>query len=303
MMATQATNVSVVIPVEQAIDRVKRLLFWPFDIGKWCAIGFCAWLAGLGQAGFRGNFNLNGRQYASTRTYVMDNLVWIVPLAIGVIFVVLVLALVMQWVSSRGKFMFLHCVALNRAEIAAPWRRFAREGNSLFLFRFGLWLIGMALAVPPLAFIVVMVARMIRRGHLNVPVIFLLLGIGIVLIVIGIILLTIAVLTTDFVVPIMFLRGQKCLAAWRELRAIMGANPANFVLYALFKIMLGMAMVMMVLMVVIATCCCAGCLMMIPYVGTVLILPLLVFQRAYSVHYLAQYGREYDVFPPDLAPI
>ena len=36
--------------------------------------------------------------------------------------------------------------------------------------------------------------------------------------------------------------------------------------------------------------------MVIPYVGTVLLLPLGVFNRAYSLHYLAQYGPEFDVF-------
>jgi hypothetical protein len=37
--------------------------------------------------------------------------------------------------------------------------------------------------------------------------------------------------------------------------------------------------------------------MIIPYLGTVLLLPILVFKRAYSLHYLAQYGPQYDVFP------
>jgi hypothetical protein len=35
---------------------------------------------------------------------------------------------------------------------------------------------------------------------------------------------------------------------------------------------------------------------MTPDIGTVLLLPILVFQRAYSVFYLRQYGSDYDVF-------
>ncbi|GEM_PF-2401405 len=38
-----------------------------------------------------------------------------------------------------------------------------------------------------------------------------------------------------------------------------------------------------------------GCLLAIPFLGTVLLLPILVFERAYSIHYLAQYGSGYDV--------
>jgi hypothetical protein len=34
----------------------------------------------------------------------------------------------------------------------------------------------------------------------------------------------------------------------------------------------------------------------IPYLGTVLYLPVLIFHRAYSLYYLAQFGPEYDLF-------
>ena len=46
------------------------------------------------------------------------------------------------------------------------------------------------------------------------------------------------------------------------------------------------------------TCCCAWCIMAIPYIGTVALLPIFVFARSYSLYYLAQYGRQYDVFIP-----
>ena len=49
------------------------------------------------------------------------------------------------------------------------------------------------------------------------------------------------------------------------------------------------------------TCCTAGCLMAIPFIGTVLLLPILIFKRSYSLFYLAQYGPEYDVFPAPAA--
>jgi hypothetical protein len=66
----------------------------------------------------------------------------------------------------------------------------------------------------------------------------------------------------------------------------------------LFQIVLGMAIATLILMVVLVTCCCAGCLMALPYLGTVLLLPVLIFKRAYPLYFLAQFGAEYDVFPP-----
>jgi hypothetical protein len=112
----------------------------------------------------------------------------------------------------------------------------------------------------------------------------------------------IKMLTTDFVVPIMFLRRKKCLAGWGELRGFLAAESGNFILYFLMKIVLSMAIGAMVLMVVLVTCCLAGCIMALPYLGTILLLPVLVFKRAYSLYFLAQFGREFDVFPPAGAP-
>ena len=44
-MATEP--IAYVQPTSRAFDGMKRILFQPFDIGKWFVIGFTAWLAGL----------------------------------------------------------------------------------------------------------------------------------------------------------------------------------------------------------------------------------------------------------------
>ena len=56
-MPPQPTSVSVTSPISPAIDRVKRQLFQPFDAGKWFVVGFCAWLAHLGENGGGTGFN------------------------------------------------------------------------------------------------------------------------------------------------------------------------------------------------------------------------------------------------------
>src|SRR5439155_25767137 len=100
---------------------------------------------------------------------------------------------------------------------------------------------------------------------------------------------------TDFVVPIQFARGGACREGWRILLALLSQNVGPFILYFLFQIVLAIAIFALVLMVVLVTCCIAGCLFAIPYLGTVFLLPILVFTRAYSIYYLAQFGKEYDV--------
>ena len=308
-MATPSTNISVTAPVSQAIDRVKLLLFRPFDLGKWFTIGFCAWLAHLGEAGFNMNYRLGSRRGGSlrhewdqAREYMMNNLYWILPLAVAVMFIGLACWVVFTWLSSRAKFMFLHCVALEKAEVGEPWHKFTREGNSLFVFRLVLGLIAIVPMLPLMAIAIVAVMRMVSRGGPDIRGILVLVGAGLMLVMVAMVFLVAAKLTTDFVVPIMFLRRTGCLAGWRELLGLISINLTNFVLYLLFQVVLAMATGAFVLIAIIATCCIACCVIMIPYLGTVLLLPILVFNRSYSLHYLVQYGPEYDVFTPVSVP-
>ncbi|HTY89282.1 MAG TPA: hypothetical protein VMB80_17675 [Candidatus Acidoferrum sp.] len=303
--------INVVEPVSPALEHVKRMLFRPFDLGKWFIIGFCAWLACLGEGGAGsggGNFNFGNHSHGSgpdirraleeARNYLLNNLDWIIPLAALIVLLAIGLGLLFLWLSSRGKFMFLHCVALNRAEVAEPWTRFGTEANSLFLFRLILGLIGMVLTLPLLGIIAVIIIRMIYHGEPDVGGILTAIGIALGFIAVAIVLAIIKKLTEDFVVPIMFLRRSTCLAAWREFYRLLSAHFWQFVLYLLFQIVLAMAIGALIVMVVLITCCCAGCLMALPYLGTVLLLPVLVFKRAYSLYFFAQFGPEYDVFPP-----
>jgi hypothetical protein len=314
-MTTYPTEVSVTTPVNDAIERVKWMLFRPFDIGKWFVIGFCAWLAQLGESGggFHGYFG-SGRGGARGSThviregmddamhYVMQNLYWLIPAALAVLIVIIAWGILHTWLNSRGRFMFLHCVALNRAEIQRPWSEYAGEGNSLFWFRFVLGLCGMLLMLPLLGGILFIVGRMLYRETANHEGILLAAALGLVWIAIALCFALIQKFTKDFVVPIMYLRRTKCLAAWREFYELLGANVWRFVLYILFQIVLVLVIGLLVLAVVLVTCCLAGCVMALPYVGTVLLLPVFVFKRSYSLYYLAQYGPNYSVFPPPAAP-
>jgi hypothetical protein len=309
-MTIPSAEISVTAPVGQAIDRAKRMLFQPFNLGKWFVIGFCAWLAGLGESG--GSFSGGGSSGGGgppgndqslpdlmdqAGHYVTENLYWIIPVAAALLVLGLLVGMLLTWLSSRGKFMFLYCVALDQAEVKRPWRELAREGNSLFWFRFVLGLMGMFLFLPLLAGILFVVGQMLYRGHAEETGVALAVGLGLVLLALGVCFWLIHKFTMDFVVPIMFLRRTKCTVAWREFLGLLGANAGNFTLYVLFQIVLAMAIGLVVVSAIVVTCCLAGCLMVLPYLGTVVLLPVLVFERSYSLYYLAQFGPAYTVFP------
>jgi len=312
-LSTPPREISVTEPLALAYEWVKQMLFQPFDLAKWFTIGFCAWLAGLGESGGGGNFNgfnggnheaKNGGQpleefrhfYHQASDYVVANLYWIVPVAIGAGLFLLALWLVVLWLNSRGKFMLLHCVALNRAEVEVPWCKFANAANSLLRFRIGLGLIGMVVMLPLIGFTALVILRMVLRGEADVAGVMTAVGLVLALILVSLVFAIIHKFLVDFVVPIMFLRGGSCLAAWREFLALLAGNAGNFMLYILFQIVLTMAIGAMVLLAVLVTCCIAGCLLLLPFLGTVLLLPVLVFKRAYPLYYLAQYGPQYDAF-------
>jgi hypothetical protein len=300
-MTSQSSPISVTLPISPAMDRVKRLLFQPFDLGKWFVIGFGAWLAHLGGGGSGSGFHLPMRGgdihawYERTRYYVTENLSWILPLVGFLMVFGLALWVLLIWLSSRGRFIFLHCVALDKAEVAEPWNKYAHEGNSLCRFRLVFGLIGMVLIMPLVVLAVILVVRMVNYGGFRPGSILVLVGLGLVLVTTGLIFSAIAKLTEDFVVPIMYLRGGTCRAGWGELLGLISTYLAPFILYLLFQIVLSIVLGAIVLGVVLVTCCLAGCVMAIPYVGTVALLPILMFKRAYSLYYLGQFGSKYDV--------
>jgi len=311
-VTTSPREISVVEPVSPALERVKQILFRPFDLGKWFVIGFCAWLAQLGESGIGGNFNSGSHKNYSAedcrqalhraRDYVVDHLDWIVPLVVVLLVVVLVFWLVFLWLNSRGKFMFLHCVALDKAEVARPWNELAREANSLFLFRIILCLASLLFALPLIVLATVITGRMFLAGQFNPNGILQAVGLGLLFVCVAIVLAIIKKLTFDFVVPVMFLRRNRCLAAWKELGTLISGHVGIFILYFLFQIVLALAIGLIVLGVMIITCCIACCLMALPYLGTVLLLPVIMFKRCYSLYFLAQFGPNYDAFLPPPPP-
>jgi hypothetical protein len=201
--------------------------------------------------------------------------------------------------------MFLHCVALNKAEVVAPWHKFRKQGNSLFLFRIVLWLIKIAVIMLLAAVIVVIGVLLFAGGGGPNPlgVIFMIL-LGLFLILpTTIVFAVIGKFTRDFVVPIMYLRQGTCMSAWREFWPLLTGNKGKFTVYILFQIIIALAVGIIVLACVCITCCCLGCILAIPYIGTVLMLPILVFDRSYWLYYLRQYDPEYDVFAAESAEI
>lgn len=311
MSSERPNRVSVIDPITPAIDRVKLMLFQPFDLGRWFVIGFCAWLAYLGGGGGGGggsHYNLphGPREQEhqikeginAGKEFFLDNMYWIVPVVVIFVVAIVVISLLIVWLNSRGKFMFLHCVAQNKSEVKVPWHKYRKHGNSLFLFRIVLGIIGLVLVGVPVIGIITLAIMLATQAIPNAASILGIIFLVLIIFALAITLFLVKKFTFDFVVPIMFMRTASCLAGWREFMTILSANKLRFTLYLLFQIVISIAISAIIMIGFCIGCClcCISVLLLIPYIGTVILLPLFIFKRAYPLFYLQQYGPQFDVF-------
>jgi hypothetical protein len=305
--------ISVTQPIGSAIGRAKLVLFQPFDIKKWFVLGFCAFLSQLGGGGASGNFNVgssgggSGGGGGGMPPFIEEAFDWVasnVGLVVGVgilAFCTLVaLGLLVLWLSSRGKFMFLDGVVRNRGAVVEPWHEFRDLGNSLFGFRVVLWIIGFAASLVIGVIVLGLAWNDIQTESFGpLGVLAIVAGAGLFLLLV-LAFVIVGLLLEDFVVPAMYLRDVRTMDAWSVLRhELFAGNAGVFVLFYLMKIVLGLAIGIIAMVATCCTCCIAA----LPYIGTVILLPLFVFMRCYSLYLLEQFGPDWQVFayegPPD----
>ncbi|GAH96347.1 unnamed protein product, partial [marine sediment metagenome] len=115
------------------------------------------------------------------------------------------------------------CVALNKAEIKVPWRKYRHQGNSLFLFRIVVGIISFVFFALLIGVIVLFIILLTRtHAHIGAPAIIALILLPFIIIVpVAIAFALFWKFTNDFVVPIMYLRASTCTAAWREFWALL----------------------------------------------------------------------------------
>jgi len=120
---------------------------------------------------------------------------------------------------------------------------------------------------------------------------------GLGLIVMFIISAYIGLFLNDFVAPIMYKKGQKAMVAWGHFMAVFSKARGYFLLYGILILGLCICVVILVMIMGLLTCCIGFILLIIPYIGSVITLPISYTFRAFSVEFLEQFGPEYKFFP------
>jgi hypothetical protein len=299
-------KIEIFKPFGEAFELMKKILFQPFDLKKWLVIGFAAFLTGhFGGVGFNfpspfGNFQSHRATQEVISPHMEEWKPWLVAVVVvgALFFFALVIAL--TWLKARGNFIFTNCVVRNQAAIAEPWREYRREGNSYFLF---------LLAV---IFVVLLLAALLLGGGIWLSWLkqpagetawIVSIGFLVFLCVLCISIVIFVSIATYFMVPVMYRRRCRAVEAFRDVTRLIWHHLGSFFLFCLFGIVLILAVLMIGAIVTCATCCLAA----LPYVGTVILLPLFVCLRAFGLVFLRQFGPDYDVWatfmPPEFLPI
>jgi hypothetical protein len=300
-------KIEIFKPFGEAFELMKKILFQPFDFKKWLVVGFAAWLANLGSGGgfnFRSNYagRSDWKELSDTINQIPH---WLLVLGISVLVVLaIVLAVLFAWLRARGRFMFVDCIVKNRGAIAEPWREFQKEGNSYFLFSLVaafVFVIFAALLSLPLI-ILAMRGRYylyLHRDRLDVYVLLVIAGWAFAILLV----ITAWALIASFMLPVMYRRRCRAYEAFRAAASLIAAHPSEIVLYCLFLIVLALATGLISCFAICATCCIAA----LPYIGTVILLPIYIVFVSFSLCFVRQFGSDYDVWenfiPPEFSPI
>lgn len=303
--------------ISRAVERSQRLLF-PFNANKWFALGFTVFLAQCGESGGSSFPNIPGgssptprpggssgggtggswaadlqQMFADAWAFLNRDLALYVTLAAVSAALILGLWVLVVWLSSRAKLMFVESVIWDRVDVATQWTRAGDLGMSLCKCRLLLGFCGWMLILGGTVAGVVAALPDFQSGQFFGP--RALIGYGILLgtsVVFGLPLTIALAILDDFVVPLMVVRNARVREAWSMCSAeVLSGNVGGVIVFYLLRIGLAFAIGIAVMIVSCLTCCLTA----IPYIGTVILLPVFVFSRAYPLCYLETLG--VSVFP------
>jgi len=309
--------------INYSIERTKLILFKPFSLKKWLCLLFIAWLSGalgggnpgtnytdtankqadvvqLPQAGQQADSPLPSSQVAQNAlTYRPDSADnselagFIVGSVVVLILVSLFagLVLLLLWLGARFKFVWFKAIVANDASIAAPFKQYGKEGNSLFLFYVMLLLVlvGFLFLIGVWVFAVGRVTGVFAsESGWSLPELFSTFFIPGLVFLAGMLAVVIfGVYVDHFVVPIMALEQCGFKPAWRKFVVLFKENSSDFVLYIFVLMGLGIAAAMIVFLAALAClvilALMAGVIFGIPYLLIAVFLKAKVLYMIFAI--------------------
>lgn len=287
-----------------AWQKMKDTLFKPFDWNIWLVLTLGVWLAGLGEGGTgfnlpirrlphgEGGVNVFLQPVQSAAETLGTTVTILIVVAGGVLFLIfLTLGLVLLWVRCRSRFVVLDMLIRGpRADaFGARWHGFRRQGNSFFFTQLLLTVTMMFLGICAAGgMILIVMALLGGKGH----------GDGgslsaVVLIAVSLLALTLATigiavyltLFQDYGALLMYRSGCSGPDALRALNRKLMERPGTFFCYLAGLFLFSIAISFLLVLFSCITCCIGGIVLMIPFLSTMVLLPLLYVRWQYSIEF------------------
>ena len=292
-------------PLEQAWARMVRVTFRPWELRRWLAVAFMLFLATLGVSLARMSHGLSHflpLHRLLRQPYPDEPLVgflsrtggYYIALGTGALAIGLVLYAIVTFFTCRGRFMVFYAAIHNDTGIRRAWNQHARAANQTWRFLLAITVLFWLFNVAAAAIGMLVVWPDIRAetlgdraywttivGICTIPIVWLL-------------YLKALVITADFIIPMMIARS---LGPWRAwwiwLADFLTHHMWAIVLFYLIRMVLGSVAGSLGLLTCCLTCSIAGW----PYLQSLVLLPVLLFDRLYAAYFVEQFGPEWVMFP------
>lgn len=225
--------------IHASFEWTKTVLLRPFNLRKWFFLCIIAILA-QEFSSFNININTpieRQRKTAIQQIKILKDIQqhkWFTPIIIALKIAVFPLMVFLLWLYSRFKFIFLSSVVKNDASIKAPFRENKKTGNSFFKWNI-LFLISI-FGIFLLMILILIVGILILKNPSLIWKISLALLWGLLILceLIPIVILNVIVL--DLILPIMFKDNIGIVNAWKVILPVMKSEKSNFTKYILIKL-------------------------------------------------------------------
>lgn len=212
---------------KESWDATKQLLFNPVRVGLWLRLALVVLLAG-GMGGGNSSRVWEGTGDSGGIDFT------VIAVILVVFAVVLFIALVFAYVSAVASYVYVESLIEREVKLISGFKRHAGDGLNLFLVQLAAYAILIVLFILG-AFGFGALSAMLKSQTATI-----------FLIVLGILILIPVVLVfalimwalTEFAVPVAYAREKGILAAAREVYSLTAAQPAQFLVYLLVKIVL-----------------------------------------------------------------
>jgi len=272
---------------------MEGLLFKPFVFSRWLKLGLLSLMEQLPFAGLILFSNLAVLipylHLLREHTAMLPSLLFVLPLftLLGLCFQIPFL-----YASSRAAFAYLQMPLKGESSLWNALAPYARPGFWYFVWRAGFWTLGLlsgALLLGIPAFILS-----------SAEPVFAWTGSGVVGLIASVFLFVFgffALLTRDFVLPLMWARGLGVLGAWDYLLGLWSRHAVEFVLFYLMRLAVGLLVTLGIVTMGFFTCCLFFAVLMIPGIGQAVLQPVFLFFRLFPLAFLEELDPELKLLP------